>query len=143
MAKNKTTKFKGVKKFDKDSDDNPLLKMDDANGYEIYFANILNNPLCIIFNDYQVFDIFTGNIDINKLNKDSQIIAYMRYYEYLCIARFKYDYIKPLLDTGDMNGIDVFQMIKHSLRTRLLMNIPSFDIILEPEFIFKTVVKYN
>jgi len=143
MAKNKTTKYKGTKKFDKDSDDNPLLKMDGANGYEMYFANILNDPMCIIFNDYQSFDIFTGNIDVNRLNKDSQIIAYMRYYEYLCVARFKYDYIKPLLDNGDMNGIDVFQMIKHSLRTRLLMNIPSFDIILEPEFIFKTVIKYN
>lgn len=143
MAKAKQTKFKGVKKFDKDSEDNPLLKMDGVNGYEMYFANILNDPMCIIFNDYQEFDIFNGIIDVNRLNRDSQIIAYMRYYEYLCIARFKYEYIKPLLDNGNMNGIDVFQMIKHSLRTRLLMNIPSFDVIIEPEFIFKTVIKYN
>lgn len=143
MAKTKQTKFKGVKKFDKDSEDNPLLKMDGVNGYEMYFANILNDPMCIIFNDYQEFDIFNGIIDVNRLNRDSQIIAYMRYYEYLCIARFKYEYIKPLLDNGNMNGIDVFQMIKHSLRTRLLMNIPSFDVIIEPEFIFKTVIKYN
>lgn len=143
MAKQKTTKFKGTKKFDKDSEDNPLLKMDGTNGYEMYFANILNDPMCTIFNEYQTFDIFTSNIDVNRLNKDSQIIAYMRYYEYLCVARFKYNYIKPLLDNGEMNGIDVFQMIKHSLRTRLLMNIPSFDTILEPEFIFKTVIKYN
>ena len=143
MAKTKQTKFKGVKKFDKDSEDNPLLKMDGVNGYEMYFANILNDPMCIIFNDYQEFDIFNGIIDVNRLNRDSQIIAYMRYYEYLCIARFKYEYIKPLLDNGNMSGIDVFQMIKHSLRTRLLMNIPSFDVIIEPEFIFKTVIKYN
>lgn len=143
MAKVKQTKFKGVKKFDKDSEDNPLLKMDGVNGYEMYFANILNDPMCIIFNEYQEFDIFNGIIDVNRLNRDSQIIAYMRYYEYLCIARFKYEYIKPLLDNGNMNGIDVFQMIKHSLRTRLLMNIPSFDVIIEPEFIFKTVIKYN
>lgn len=143
MAKAKQTKFKGVKKFDKDSEDNPLLKMDGINGYEMYFANILNDPMCIIFNEYQEFDIFNGIIDVNRLNRDSQIIAYMRYYEYLCIARFKYEYIKPLLDNGNMNGIDVFQMIKHSLRTRLLMNIPSFDVIIEPEFIFKTVIKYN
>ena len=143
MAKTKQTKFKGVKKFDKDSEDNPLLKMDGVNGYEMYFANILNDPMCIIFNEYQEFDIFNGIIDVNRLNRDSQIIAYMRYYEYLCIARFKYEYIKPLLDNGNMNGIDVFQMIKHSLRTRLLMNIPSFDVIIEPEFIFKTVIKYN
>ena len=143
MAKAKQTKFKGVKKFDKDSEDNPLLKMDGVNGYEMYFANILNDPMCIIFNEYQEFDIFNGIIDVNRLNRYSQIIAYMRYYEYLCIARFKYEYIKPLLDNGNMNGIDVFQMIKHSLRTRLLMNIPSFDVIIEPEFIFKTVIKYN
>lgn len=139
----KQTKYKGIKKIDKDSEDNPLLKMDGTNGYDMYFANILNDPLCVIFNDYQEFDIFNGLIDVNMLNKDSQIIAYMRYYEYLCIARFKYEYIKPLLDNGDMNGVDVFQMIKHSLRTRLLMNIPSFDVIIEPEFIFKTIIKYN
>ena len=67
MAKAKQTKFKGVKKFDKDSEDNPLLKMDGVNGYEMYFANILNDPMCIIFNEYQEFDIFNGIIDCHIL----------------------------------------------------------------------------
>lgn len=142
MAKAKPTKFKGKKKFDKDSDDNPLLKVDNKSNFEIEFANVLNDPYSIIFSDYENFDIATGNIDIEKLNPNSMIIATMRYYEYVCIAKFNYDYILPLLNSGEMNGAEVFQMIQHALRTKLLMYIPSFDTILEIEFKFKTKIKY-
>lgn len=142
MAKSKQQKFKGVKKFDKDSEDNPLLRVD-SQTFNIEFANILNDPYSIIFNDYETFDIMTGNLDANKINRDSQIIGIMRYYEYVCIARFKYDYIIPLLTEGDLSGPEVFQMIQHALRTRLLMNIPSFDVILEIEFKFTTKIKYT
>lgn len=142
MTKSKPQKFKGTKKFDKDSTDNPLLKVDNDSAFSIEFANVLNDPYSIIFKDYENFDIQTGNIDTERLNKDSQIIAIMRYYEYVCIGRFKYDYIFPLLSEGELNGPEVFQMIQHALRTRLLMNIPSFDIILEIEFKFKTKIKY-
>lgn len=140
-AKGKTQKFKGVKKFDKDSDENPLLKVENDT-FNIEFANVLNDPYAIIFPDYENFDILTGNIDGARINRDSQIIAIMRYYEYICIAKFKYDYIIPLLTEGDLSGSEVFQMIQHALRTRLLMNIPSFDIILEIEFKFTTKIKY-
>lgn len=140
-AKGKPQKFKGVKKFDKDSDENPLLKVENDT-FNIEFANVLNDPYAIIFPDYENFDILTGNIDGDRINRDSQIIAIMRYYEYICIARFKYDYIIPLLTQGDLSGPEVFQMIQHALRTRLLMNIPSFDIILEIEFKFTTKIKY-
>lgn len=141
MAKSKPQKFKGNKKFDKDSDDNPLLKVDN-DVFSVEFSNILNDPYSIIFPDYENFDIMTGDIDVDKINRDSQIIAIMRYYEYVCIARFKYDYIIPLLTKGDLSGIEVFQMIQHALRTKLLMNIPSFDVILEIEFKFNTKIKY-
>ena len=48
MAKSKQQKFKGVKKFDKDSEDNPLLRVD-SQTFNIEFANILNDPYSIIF----------------------------------------------------------------------------------------------
>lgn len=143
MAKQtKAVKFKGTKKFDKDSEDNPLLKVDNKSDFEIEFYNVLNDPQSIIFPGYQTFNIETGNIDTELLNRDSQIIAIMRYYEYVCIARFKYNYIIPLLENKEMNGIEVFQMIQHALRTKLLMYIPSFDTILEIEFKFQTKIKY-
>jgi hypothetical protein len=66
----------------------------------------------------------------------------MRYYEYVCIAKFKYNYILPLLETGEMTGPEIFQMIQHALRTKLLIYIPSFDTVLEFEFRFKTKIKY-
>lgn len=142
MAKAKTKKFKGSKKFDKDSEDNPLLKVDNNSEFTMEFANVLNDPYSIIFSDYENFDIQSGNIDANRLNKDSHIVAIMRYYEYVCIGKFKYNYIVPLLSEGDLNGPEVFQMIQHALRTRLLMNIPTFETILEIEFKFKTKIKY-
>ena len=123
-------------------EDNPLLKVDNSSNFTIEFANILNDPMSIIFPDYENFDITVGDINTDKLNRDSQIIAIMRYYEYVCIAKFKYDYIVPLLTEGELNGPDVFQMIQHALRTRLLMNIPSFDVILEIEFKYQTKIKY-
>ena len=144
MAKKakQTTKFKGNKKFDKDSDDNPLLKVNNNSEFEIEFYNVLNDPSSIIFSEYEVFNIETGNIDINQLNRDSEIVAIMRYYEYVCIAKFKYNYILPLLETGEMTGPEIFQMIQHALRTKLLIYIPSFDTVLEFEFRFKTKIKY-
>jgi hypothetical protein len=139
----KQNKYKGVKKYNKDSDENPLLQMDDKDDFSTEFVNILNNPKGIIFKDYKNFNIVTGNIDADLLNDKSEIIAIMRYYEYACIARFKYSYIVPMLTDGELNGNEVFAMIQHALRNKLLMNIPSFDVILEIEFKFSTKIKYN
>lgn len=142
-SKQKPNKYKGVKKYNKDSDENPLLYVEDKDEFKMEFVNILNNPHGIIFKDFKNFNIVTGQIDTNLLNNNSDIIAIMRYYEYACIARFKYEYIVPMLTDGELTGVEVFNMIQHALRNKLLMNIPSFDTILEIEFKFSTKIKYN
>ena len=141
-SNNKQPKYKGIKKYNKDSEENPLLQMDDKDDFKMEFVNVLNNPYGIIFKDYKNFNIITGDIDIDKLNDNSQIIAIMRYYEYVCLAKFKYSYIVPMLTDGELNGNEVFNMIQHALRNKLLLNIPSFDTILEIEFKFSTKIKY-
>lgn len=145
MSKPKPVKYKGTKKkIDKDSsEENILLKIDDSMQFSIEFANILNDPYSNIFIDYDRFDYENPSLDSSKLDLNSELIVTARYYEYLAIARFKCSYITPLLTHGAMNLKEIFQMIMHALRVRLLMNIPSFDVILEIEFKYNTYIKYR
>ena len=71
--------------------------------------------------------------DLNRLRDDSSIIIVLRCYESICTASMKFSFIIPILQSG-LNARDVFEMIKHALRNKLLLNAPTFDNIFEPDF---------
>ena len=143
----KKGKLKGQKKSKPDSeniDENPLLKIDNRIDFSIESSNLLQDPGKLIFPGYENFDLKKekDHFDMNRLRDDSSIIIVLRYYEYICTASMKFSFIIPILQSG-LNARDVFEMIKHALRNKLLLNAPTFDNIFEPDFHYIGKIKYE
>lgn len=143
----KKGKLKGQKKSKPDSeniDENPLLKIDNRIDFSIESSNLLQDPSKLIFPGYENFDLKKekDHFDMNRLRNDSSIIIVLRYYEYICTASMKFSFIIPILQSG-LNARDVFEMIKHALRNKLLLNAPTFDNIFEPDFHYIGKIKYE
>lgn len=146
------TSAKGVAKTSPDVDNpekNPLLHIENKRDFAIETDNLLENPDSLAYKFYDGFDIVqddsTGKkratFDFEKLNGDSKIVVILRYYEYLCIAEMRFSYIMPMLKSG-LNAADVFAMICHSLKNKLLMNVPSFETVFEPDIRYVYKVLY-
>ena len=142
----KKGKLKGQKKQSPDTekaDENPLLKIENRVDFNIETSNLLQEPDKLLFPGYESFDIRQEQapFDTTKISDKTSIIINLRYYEYLCTATFTMSFIIPLLQSG-LSIKDVFEMIKHSLRNRLLLNAPTFDTIFEPDFHYIGKVRY-
>lgn len=142
----KKNKLKGQKKQQKDSEnleDNPLLKIDNRDNFKIESSNLLQDPFKLLFDGYENFDLKKDkdHFDMGKLKEGSSIIIVLRYYEYICTATFSFSFIIPILQSG-LLAKDVFDMVKHALRNKLLLNAPTFDVIFEPEFVYMGKVRY-
>jgi len=145
MAAPKRKNMKGQIKS-KNSDDpekNPLLKIENKENFQIWTDNLLENPSAMIFEGYENFDLSaeSKHFDLERVNTTSSLIIVLRYYEYICVARCTFSYIMPILDS-DMTVKEVFDMIKHGLKTRLLMNVPSFETVLEIEIQYSGKILY-
>ena len=147
MAENKKPKGqKGKKKTRPDTDnpdENPLLHVDNTADFSIDTGNLLQDTGLLIFPEYEMFDLKKDkdHFDTNKLSHMSMIIISLRYYEYVCIAKFQFSYIIPILESG-LNAKDVFDMVKHSLKNKLLTNAPTFDNIYELDIQYNGYIKY-
>lgn len=147
MAENKKLKGqKGKKKTRPDTDnpdENPLLHVDNTVDFSIDTGNLLQDTGLLIFPGYKVFDLKKDkdHFDTNKISQMSMIIISLRYYEYVCIAKFQFSYIIPILESG-LNAKDVFDMVKHSLKNKLLTNAPTFDNIYELDIQYNGYIKY-
>lgn len=146
MAEKKQKGIKGTKKTKPDTDNpdqNPLLHVDNTSDFSIETGNLLQDTSILIFPGYKVFDMKKDkdHFDMNKLNNMSMIIIALRYYEYVCIARFQFSFIIPILESG-LVAKDVFDMIKHCLRNKLLTNAPTFDNIYDLDIVYTGHVKY-
>ena len=147
MASSKKQKpLKGQAKSNPDVDNpekNPLLHIENKHNFSIETNNLLEDPLGMTFNEYDNFDINkdTDHFEVDKLNLDSEILVILRYYEYLCIAKFSFNYVIPILESGLIMK-DVFIMMKHCLKNRLLMNVPSFENVFEPDIKYYGKIKY-
>ena len=147
MAENKKPKGqKGKKKTRPDTDnpdENPLLHVDNTADFSIDTGNLLQDTGLLIFPEYEIFDLKKDkdHFDTNKLSHMSMIIISLRYYEYVCIAKFQFSYIIPILESG-LNAKDVFDMVKHSLKNKLFTNAPTFDNIYELDIQYNGYIKY-
>lgn len=146
IDKHKTKTTRGNKKEKPDSNDpdkNLLLKIDNNVDFKIETGNLLQSPNLLIFNDFESFDMSKDkdHFDTQNLNNDSDIIIVLRYYEYICIARFHFTYIIPILESG-LKAKDVFDMIKHCLKNKLLINAPTFDNIYELDIVYSGYIRY-
>ena len=146
VTEKKKSKYKGQKKSDSEGDstkDNPLIKIDNKIDFEIEVSNLLQEPEKLLLPDFENFDLSKekDHFNFEKLNDETTIKITLRYYEYICIATFKFKFIVPILQSG-LNAKDVFDMIKHSLRNHLLLNCPSFDVIFEPDMQYRGKIKY-
>ena len=142
----KKSKLKGQKEGKPDAEnlaDNPLLKIDNRTDFSIESSNLLQDPGRLLFDGYENFDLNKEKVsfDMDRLNDNSSIIIVLRYYEYICIATMTFSFIIPILQSG-LNAKDIFEMIKHSLRNKLLLNAPKFDNIFEPDFHYIGKIKY-
>ena len=147
MTENKKPKGqKGKKKTRPDTDnpdENPLLHVDNTVDFSIDTGNLLQDTGLLIFQEYEMFDLKKDkdHFDTNKLSHMSMIIISLRYYEYVCIAKFQFSYIIPILESG-LNAKDVFDMVKHCLKNKLLTNAPTFDNIYELDIQYNGFIKY-
>ena len=147
MAENKKLKGqKGKKKTRPDTDnpdENHLLHVDNTVDFSIDTGNLLQDTGLLIFPGYKVFDLKKDkdHFDTNKISQMSMIIISLRYYEYVCIAKFQFSYIIPILESG-LNAKDVFDMVKHNLKNKLLTNAPTFDNIYELDIQYNGFIKY-
>ena len=147
MAENKKPKGqKGKKKTRPDTDnpdENPLLHVDNTADFSIDTGNLLQDTGLLIFPEYEIFALKKDkdHFDTNKLSHMSMIIISLRYYEYVCIAKFQFSYIIPILESG-LNAKDVFDMVKHCLKNKLLTNAPTFDNIYELDIQYNGFIKY-
>lgn len=100
MATAKKSKgTKGQIKPRPDSDNpemNPLLHIENKHDFSIETANLLEDPTSLLYPDYEAFDLKkeSDHFDMERLNLDTEIIIILRYYEYLCTAKFKFCYVK-------------------------------------------------
>ena len=146
MTSNKKLKLKGQKKPEKDGEsyeENPLLKIDNRADFKIESSNLLQDPDKLLFYGYENFDLKKekDHFDLGKLNDESSIVIVLRYYEYICTASFKFRFMIPMLQSG-LTAKDIFDLMKHALRNKLLMNAPTFDTIFEPDFFYYGKVRY-
>ena len=147
MAENKKPKGeKGKKKTRPDTDnpdENPLLHVDNTADFSIDTGNLLQDTGLLIFPEYEIFDLKKDkdHFDTRKISQMSMIIISLRYYEYVCIAKFQFSYIIPILESG-LNAKDVFDMVKHCLKNKLLTNAPTFDNIYELDIQYNGFIKY-
>jgi hypothetical protein len=142
--KPKPQKGQAKEKSDKDNiEKNPFLHIENKHDFQIETNNLLEDPTALVYKGYEDFDL-TKDADHFKtelLNYDSEIIIIMRYYEYLCSAKFKFCYVLPTLESGLIMK-DVFNMVKHCLKNRLLLNVPSFETVFEPDIQYIGKIKY-
>jgi len=142
--KSKAQKGKKVTKPDTDNpDDNPLLHVDNKTDFIIETGNLLQDTGLLIFPEYTRFDLQRDkdHFDLTKLSGDSNIIITLRYYEYVCIARFKFNYIIPIMKSG-LIAKDVFEMVKHCLKNKLIINAPTFDNIYDIDIQYQGYINY-
>lgn len=143
MAEKKAKK--GTKgKADKDSaETNPLLHIEDKKGFRMECGNLLMDNDMLIFNGYESFDIKKDkeHFDMSKLNRDSNIIIALRYYEYVCKVYFDFEYIIPIMESG-LIAKDVFEMMKHCLKNKMMLLAPSWETVFEPDFCYNGYIKY-
>lgn len=145
----KTTKKKGGAKgrmkpeSDNDNPDlNPLLHVEDKDGFSISTSNLLMYPDALIYNGYEVINVKDEiKFDMDRFDERAEIIIILRYYEYICTAVMNVDYILPLLNSG-MSIKQVFDMVCHCLKNKLLCNVPSFDTVFEPDIQYIGKIKY-
>ena len=144
MADKPKKQHKGLNKQENGNiQENPLLYVEDKVNFKITTGNLLQDPGMLIFKGYDVFDIKKDrdHFDFNKLDPNSQIIITLRYYEYVCIARFEFSYIIPILESG-LDARETFDIVKHALRNKLFLNAPTFDTIFDIDIVYSGYVKY-
>lgn len=143
MVKSKGIKGKKKEKPDNDNPElNPLLHIENKKDFIITTSNLLENPEGLIYEGFELFDLKTVSFDYSRFDENSLLVIMLRYYEYLCTAQIKVEYILPLLSSG-MTGKQIFDMVCHCLKNKLLCNIPSFDTIFEPDIQYIGKIKYN
>lgn len=146
--KPRTKKFKGKastadikKQIANDSLDSPFLYVAENSGLDIQKSNLLNDPGYLIMDGYENFDIDKITLDSSKITENSNIIVILRYYEYLCTAKFNINYIVPMLQSG-LKWNNIFDMVKHHLKMTLMLNVPSVDTIYELDMMYTGKIKY-
>lgn len=121
-----------------------MLLVENKADFTIETGNLLQDTGQLIYAGFENFDLKKDkdHFDLDKITEDSVIVILLRYYEYLCVAEFKFSYVLPLLQSG-LNAKDVFDMVKHCLKNRLLTNVPTFDTIFEPDIQYTGKIKYR
>ena len=145
MATKKAKPINSKKKSQADSDtsENPLLCIDNKINFCIDAGNLLQTPNMLIFKDFKRIDIQKDKdiFDISKLTEKSSVIITLRYFEYVCIAKFEFSFIIPMLESG-LVARDIIDLMKHALRNRLLLNAPSFDNIYDIDIKYEGYIRY-
>lgn len=146
MSEKKGKGQKGKKKTAPDTnnpEENPLLHVDNTADFSIETGNLLQDTSILIFPGYKPFDMKKDkdHFDTTRLSSMSMIIITLRYYEYICYAKFQFSYIIPILESG-LVAKDVFDMVKHCLKNKLLINAPTFDNIYDLDIQYGGYIKY-
>lgn len=135
----------------KDTDENPLLKVDLNQDFHLEIGNLLNDPNFFISENYVSFnkdDIASlKDENGNPVKPDDDMMIILRYFEYVIKAKFKVSYILPLLlegqKTHDIEFSEIIEAIEHRLQLELQLKCPTFETInlIYAKYLYK--IRYN
>lgn len=135
----------------KDTDENPLLKVDLNKDFHIEIGNFLNDPTIFINDEYKSFDkndlTSLKDSDGNAVQPDDDMLIVLRYFEYVLKAKFKVSYILPLMIEGqkthDIEFSEIIEAIEHRLQLELQLKCPTFETInlLYAKYLYK--IRFN
>lgn len=121
-------------------------------GFNVDCHNILNEPTTLHFPGYEPLNIdkMSDNeegvrspnlFDLQRITNKTEILIVLRYFEYACIARVSFEYLKEIMK-GGLNLIKSFDMIKHHLRIILNREVSGIENVVEMHVEYFGKIKY-
>ena len=129
---------------DKKQDDrSALLTVSYKREFSVQLHNLLENPSAMIFSGYENIILDSDNVtfDLDRIGDNTSILVILEYFEYLCVADVAFSYIMPIMQSG-FSMKEVFSMIKHHLRGKLIVTIDNWENINEMHMKYMGKVRY-
>lgn len=141
---------------EKKKEQHDISDVEYKSGFNVDCHNILNEPTTLHFIGYEPLNIdkmgdteedkergvrSPNLFNLQRITNKTEILIILRYFEYACIARVSFNYLKEIMK-GGMNLIKSFDMIKHHLRIILNREVSGIENVVEMHVEYFGKIKY-
>lgn len=128
------------------NDKKTFLEINNSDGFYVECKNLIEDTSAMIFSGYENVNLKnqdkTLSIDISRIKENKTTIkVILRYFEYVIIATMSFSYLKPIMVSGFTIN-DIYDMIKHHIRNRLIREIGSSETIIEMHTEYYMKIQY-